>query len=256
MVRGVRHRDREEAMKAEIVIPWQPSDEHRGRAFDWVYDRLSETYPEYPIRLGSCRTDEPFNRSAAIVDAALRSGADTLIVHDADVLLSGDLREAVSYVELTSHWAVPHTHLRRLDAEATEQVYDGAALGPHLALDEPPYVGNPTGTLVVLPRLMVLDIPPDVRFKGWGQEDEAWGAALKRLAGIAWRGPYDLYHLWHPPAERRDRLVGSDAGEGLRGEYDRCARSVTAMRKLVDRSKGAWPDAVYPHSHGGGKVQC
>ena len=56
-------------------------------------------------------------------------------------------------------------------------------LSPNLPLEEDPYPGNPTGTLLVIPREMVLDVPPDVRFKGWGQEDEAWGGALKRLVG-------------------------------------------------------------------------
>ncbi len=244
MVRWLRHRDRDQAVSVEVVVPWRETPE---RIRQWAYVRmaLQTAYPAWPIRLGSCRDNEPFNRSAAIVSAALASDATTLVIHDSDVIFTGPLGESVDYVEMSQHWAVPHTHLRRLTEGATESVLDGSvALGPALALEEPKYVGNPTGPLVVMPREMRLDVPPDVRFKGWGQEDEAWGAALVRLVGRPWRGPHTLYHLWHPPAERRDRMVGSDASEDLRAAYDRCSRSVLAMRGLVDRSKVLWPDEL------------
>ena len=225
-------------MKVGVVIPWRDGGPERGVARAWVQARFTEAYPDWSVIEGTCDPDRPFNRAEAIVRGALQVDADVLVVHDADVWLAGDLHDAVDAVT-GGGWAVPHWHLRRLTFDATARVYGGARLTAALDVEEV-YKGNATGTLVVMSRDLLLDVPPDVRFVGWGQEDEAWGAALKLLGGPFWRGGADLYHLWHPPPERLTRVVGSELTEAVRAPYDRCARSATAMRELVDESKILW----------------
>lgn len=228
-------------MDATLVIPWRPGCEHRERARDYVLARYAETYDGLEIIEASGPTDGPFNRSAAILQGAVVASHPTVIAADSDVWLLGDLAEAVDYVNLTGHWAVPHYHVRRLSPEGTTRALSGAPLSASLPTVEV-HKGNPTGTMVVMPRELVLDVPPDVRFRGWGQEDEAWGAALERLMGRPWRGGQDLYHLWHPPAERMSRVEGNPEGVALRGRYDVQARSPSGMRRLVDESKALWPE--------------
>ncbi len=96
--------------------------------------------------------------------------------------------------------------------------------------------------LVHLYRFDLLEFtPPDVRFVGWGQEDDAWACALKGLVGPPMRGAHDLWHLWHTPQERMSRSEGNEAGVELVNRYGRVRSDRAALRALVDESKQFWP---------------
>jgi len=41
-----------------------------------------------------------------------------------------------------------------------------------------PYPGYPGGGITVLPRSTYTEVPLDLRYEGWGQEDESWAHAL------------------------------------------------------------------------------
>jgi hypothetical protein len=226
-------------MTTAIIVPWRDSVERRP-LWDFVRHRLEVDYPDWPIVTAGC-DDGPFSRAEAIVRGALSVDADVLVVTDADVLLNGDLREAVAAAERrATGWAVPHWHLRRLDKTATSKVLQGESLETSLPLAQRAYKGNETGTLVVLQKAVLLDVPPDVRFRGWGQEDEAWGTALRRIIGPPWRAAADLYHLWHPPAERLNRRFGNAEGMKLLRRYELAIRSNRIMQQIVDESIQLW----------------
>lgn len=228
-------------MSAVIVVPWR-FDAERAEIWEFVSAHLRTTYPDFDVVLSECG-DGPFNRAECIVRAALTSDAEVLIVYDADVILNGDLRAAVARVRRSRGWVVPHWHLRRLTPEATAGALSGQPLSATMSTSQKPYKGNPTGTLVVIDRALVLAVPPDVRFRGWGQEDEAWGAALTKLAGACHRGPHDLYHLWHTPAERMDRRFGNIDSKALIKRYEQTIRFPKRLRELVDESKDLWEDS-------------
>lgn len=231
-----------EAVSVAVVVPWSDTGcVYRRRNWEWVRGRLAERYPEFEVVVGES-SPGPFNRAEAVLDGVSRTDAEVLVVYDADVWLAGDLSDPVGRVSQSGGWSVPHWHLRRLDEAATELVLGGEEPGPDLGLSERPYKGQATGTLVVLERSLLWAVPPDVRFVGWGQEDEAWAAALTLLAGPPARGGVDLYHLWHPPQARMNRAEGSVEGVALRSRYDRVARDRRGMRALLDESRGGWRD--------------
>lgn len=229
-------------MNVSVVVPWVAGDPWRGQAWAWVRARFVETHPDWEIVTGTCPPG-PFNRSAAILDGARQASGDVLVVADADVWC--DPAEAVTRAHEVG-WAVPHTLIHRLSKESTVQVLTGSDwLGLPLSTDNPqdskPYRGNETGTLVVLRSDVLFDVPPDPRFVGWGQEDQAWGAALRTLVGPPWRGPDDLVHLWHPPQPRQNRVVGSEANMHLLRRYQAARRHDDVMRLIVDESKATVP---------------
>ncbi len=227
------------SLKTAVVVPWRNAPD-RLPLWSFVKRRLEEQYPQWPVIETDC-SPGPFSRAECIVRGAQAADADVVVVTDADVILHGDLSDSVAAVMAgPAAWAVPHWHLRRLTAEASHAVMAGAPLSERLPLAEKAYKGNATGTLVVLRTDLLFAVPPDVRFRGWGQEDEAWAAALRLLAGEPWRGAADLFHLWHPPAERMSRVEGNPEGVRLRHRYDRVARSRPMMQALVDESKSAW----------------
>lgn len=223
-----------------MVIPWRDVDGRRSRNLDWTLAQLRRDLPGVEVILSVDHSEGLFNRSWGIVGGALEASGDVVVVMDGDVWLDGDLGEAVE-VASTGRWVVPHWFLRRLSDEASWAVLRGVETpGPHLPLDQPAYKGNPGGTMLVAPRDMILDVPPDVRFVGWGQEDDAWCAALTGLVGPGVRQSADLYHLWHEPQPRMSRLHGNADGVELVERYGRVRRDRHALRELVDESKTLW----------------
>lgn len=222
-----------------VVVPWRSGCPHRQRAWEWVQTRYAEAHPDWEIVTGDS-PEGPFNRSAAILDGARRSSGDVLVVADGDVWC--DPQPAVDHLET---WAIPHLLLHRLSQLSTVVLlvegpwfdWRGLPLSTDNRQDSRPYKGFETGTLVVLRRDVLFDVPPDPRFVGWGQEDQAWSAALRTLAGPPWRGHDDLVHLWHPPQPRRSRVVGNTESQALLRRYRNARRSPAAMRTLVEEAK-------------------
>jgi hypothetical protein len=100
-------------------------------------------------------------------------------------------------------------------------------------LEQKPYAGMVGGGCVVLRRDTYVSCPLDARFRGWGQEDSAWGVALTSLYGAPWRGSADLWHLYHPPQPRMSRSRGSMVTWAVFLEYQRAAEQ-GRMRAYLD----------------------
>lgn len=225
-------------MDVSVVVPWRPGCPWRERAWEWVRARYTAAHPSWEVVTGTC-ADGPFNRSEAILDGASRASGDVLVVADSDVWC--DPSSAVDRV--TEHgWAIPHLLIYRLSEAATNRVllgsdWRGQSLSDDNPQDRRPYKGHPAGTLVVLRADVLADVPPDRRFIGWGQEDDAWAAALNTLVGRPWRGADDLVHLWHPPQERMTRIVGNTTSARLGHRYARARRNPAAMRALLEEAR-------------------
>lgn len=231
-------------MKFAIILPWSPTNDiHRQRSFRWVTRRYQKAFPDAEIVLGQCDPTKPFNRSQAILNGAMQTDARILVCADADVWTN--IRSAVQVTD-SMGWAVPHLMIHRLSLASTHEVLGGATPHPGMSLaggnarDMAPYRGNVSGTCLVIRRDALFDVPPDVRFIGWGQEDQAWGTALRLLVGKPWRGKNPLYHLWHPPAPRMDRVNGAPESAALWKRYVRCAHDPDRMRSLLNESKELW----------------
>lgn len=222
-----------------VVVPFGGGCPHRRAALDWLLPRL----PEWDTVVGTC--EGPWSKAVAVADAADRTAAaEVLVVHDADVWVPADaLRAAVDALDAGHRWAIPHRKVHRLTEAATAVVLAGGE--PAGPTEQLPYLGHPGGGIVVLPADLYDDVPLDPRFVGWGQEDDAWAAALTSVAGPCWRGAADLVHLWHPAPVRRSRTVGTAEGAALCRRYVAARRRPSAMRALLTEAKEAmaWPRA-------------
>ena len=230
-------------MKVSLLVPYTPGIcEHRDAAACWTLTRWAEEFPTWQqVVTAAGSTPDGYSRTRAILDAARRATGDVYVIADADVWCHPGLAVLRAAED---GWAVPHTLVHRLSAESTAQVLAGADWrGLPLSTDDPqdskPYRGNETGTLVVIRRDVFWKVPPDPRFVGWGQEDEAWGIALRCLAGKPWRGDDDLVHLWHPPQPRKSRVVGNEANRALRRRYTLARRNPAAMAQILEEV-AAW----------------
>lgn len=203
-------------MSVAVVIPWRGGCEHRDRALQWVEPRIRATGWRV-IVAGAPPGD--WIKAAAVnpVIARLPVAYSTVVVMDADVWCQG-LQAAVSAVQAGARWAVPHQTVYRLTPESTSRLIAGEP-PEGLPTSERPHRATRGGGIVVLNRDLANEVPMDPRFRGWGQEDSAYGLALQTLAGEAWASDVPLYHLWHPPQARNTRKVGSIAGQQLYRRY-------------------------------------
>lgn len=224
-------------MNVAVVIPWRPGCPHRERALAWMLRRYDLHHP-WDVSLG-LSPEGPFSRSAAILDGVSRTDAEVLVVADGDVWCD-EIPTAIDAV--AEHgWAIPHRLVHRLSEESTTAVLAGAdwrglPLSADNRQDARPYVGHETGTLVVLRRDVLELAPPDPRFVGWGQEDDAWSCALRTLVGPPWRGRADLVHLWHPSQPRISRQVGNRQSLALAGRYRAAKNRPDRMRSLIEEA--------------------
>jgi len=233
--------------RVAVLVPWRPGCPWRERAWEHIRAR----YEHVGVDVVTGTTDVPgFSRTQAILDARSRSTADVFVVADADVIPVDSLDErgqGAMWVgvdqALERGWSVPHGLLHRLSPDATEQLYAGAdwrglPLSTDNQQDSRPYRVHEGGTFLIVEASAFDEAPPDPRFVGWGQEDDAWAHALRTLIGRPWRGSADLVHCWHPAEPRRTRIVGNDANVRLLARY-RHARTTSAMHALIEEARAA-----------------
>lgn len=225
-------------MKAEVIIPWRDTgDPDRSAALGWVLDRWAEMALPLDVTIAQTSGPGPWVKAEAVNPAVGISGADIVIIADADVWCEA-VPDALVAVQRGAPWAIPHGKVHRLTAASTAAVLAGthpARLGPG-ATSETPYIGVASGGLVVLAREIALDVPLDRRFRNWGGEDHAWGFALQTLHGEPWRSSAPLWHLWHEPEPRINRRVGNQASEALRRRYAAARGHRPSMRAIIEEA--------------------
>lgn len=230
-------------MRVEVIVPFTSGGcQHRARAWEWLKPRY-----RWPVTVAP--GPAPWCKALAVMPAVAASTADIVVVADADVWADG-LQAAIDEVVAGAAWAIPHRGVHRLTKASTARFIAGAPLDG-LELTERGYLGVPGGGIVVAPRELLLAVPLDPRFVGWGQEDEALGVALQTMTGAPWRSRTPLAHLWHPPPPRLTRRRGSHAGWALWERYSRAEGDPIAMDQLLKEARDALPahqPAVHDHA--------
>jgi hypothetical protein len=211
----------------EVIIPWQDGCVYRRLNLEWVLDAW--TAAGFTVCLGILEPDEPWCKARAVANALAHSTAERLVIADGDVWCTG-IAAALDALE-EAPYAMPFGDVQRLDPAATSRVLAGGELGG--ALIQRAYRGVLGGGMLAIHRDRYDEVPLDPRFVGWGQEDEAWGAALEARFGRQWRSPEPLVHLWHPPQQRQNRAVGSEASRTLRQQYFKARRLPDQLEALL-----------------------
>lgn len=222
-----------------VVIPYRgDSGGHRDRALDWVLRWWAARHPGWPVVTGGC--EGQWCKAVAVADGLARTDSPVVVVADGDMFTDG-VDAAVDAVRSGGHaWAVPHTLLHRLTVDATATVLAGDPARPvrwrHLPTAETPYTGVAGGSMTVVSRPVLGDVPmPPI--PGWGQQDMAWALALQTLAGPCWRGPAPICHLWHDPPRRMSRRWGSLESRAWYGRYADARGNRERMRAVVDEDR-------------------
>jgi hypothetical protein len=221
---------------ATVLVPWRGGDPHREAAWRWVRDRWIDL--KLPGQVICCHAEPGLWSKGGALTPSVVDADDVVVLADADCWTEG-VSAAVAAVEAGADWAVPHKKVHRLTEKSTAYLLAGCT--QPLALEtEPcevngdgPYNGMHGGGIVVVRRDILLEVPFDPRFTGWGGEDASWRDAMLTLVGPPWCGREPLFHLWHPPQPRLNRKVGSRESAALRTRYVRATRKPNQMRALL-----------------------
>lgn len=229
-----------------VVIPWRSGCTWRERSLAYVLGWYRRHHPDWETVVAEVAGTGPWCKATAVQAGLERTRDRVIVVADADVI-TPEIDDCVTEVESArSAWAVPHSAVYRLNADATELVWGGMSLpdwrAPHVRLRNKVrevHKAVTGGGVVVLDRYCWEQVPMDARFTGWGQEDLAWGWSLARTFGLPFRRMGPCYHLWHPPQPRDTRSTGSAAGHDLWRRYSR-AYTAAEVGRILDEP-GARP---------------
>lgn len=201
-------------MTVSVVIPYRDTGRGRERHDHvvWILARLRENFPDWSIIVSSDgrNVGEPWSAATARVRGVRRTAGEVIVLMDADTWVRPpSLVQAVEYVASGEHpWVMTHQQILRLSLPQTQLYKATGRVDPFEEWNAPrvlrlmetaPYRQFPGGVPTVISRALFEECPPDVRFDGWGCEDNAWGWALETLHEQCWRLEGNALHFWHEP---------------------------------------------------------
>lgn len=227
-------------MNVVILVPRRPDNGPRDRLWAWCKPRWERFHPDWPIFEGASPPG-PFNRSAALNDAARQAGDwDVALLIDADVVANPTaVHDAVDIAANAGRVVVAHNDRVMLNKAGTDKVlagYDGPWRLRQMV--ETVYSGPESchSCAVAVPRTVWDHIGGfDERFAGWGFEDSAFAIAVATLARPFVNLAAETFHLWHPLAEGADKKSPTHQANAARLErYRTAAGDREAIMALLD----------------------
>lgn len=196
-------------VKVAFAIPYREADERRAELSSFVLAWLHGHHPCWPTYEGAS-PDGPFNRGAAINDAARQAGDwDVLVVHDADNICDPHaLRRAVHHADIDGKVYFPFETYLYLDEFSSDRIMRGGSwfvapeLHPHRVFETTARHKHYSG-IQVIPRRTYEQVGGYIELTGWGAEDAIMNTVFETFGpGVEWLQG-GAYHLWHP-ANRND----------------------------------------------------
>lgn len=144
----------------------------------------------------------PFSRARALNNARRLAAGDVLLIADADDIPPpvGRLIRVLEHLVDGTPWECLYDHTAYIDESTTRQMLAGN-LDPWTAPIEA-HMGHYASGLALLPSTWDTVGGFDERFVGWGCEDSAFLAELRRIPGGIEPGDGAHRSLWHDPQSR------------------------------------------------------
>lgn len=223
-------------MTVPILVPYRPDGGHRdqlwshlkdhywsrwtdndlyvveGKSWNWV-SKPGSDYCPHSDAMGTHRcANGPFNRSAAINDAARRVEWQLAVIADADTWVPRkQLEDAWELASRTGRLVAAFTSVVELSESCTRALLADPSTSLMDVLDVERVRTEPLTTqssMLVVPRLLWDRIGGfDERFVGWGGEDNAFWKAATVIGGEPLRIDGSAFHLWHPVTDPVEKAM-------------------------------------------------
>lgn len=217
----------------------------RARLWSFIRRRFEEQLPEAEILVGTDDGTDPFHKTLALNRAASAATTDVFVIGDTDTWVpASQLRTALEHVE-DGNWCRPWTRKVKLSQLDTERIIALDDWGDHVTDQERRRAEDRGNVFWAAPPHMMSREHfygvggLDERFRGWGQEDQAFSFALRAMVGKPVSVPGIAVHLWHPRlgASGHDRWPGQTGHPGrnvrLVEEYRHRVRNPEAMARYI-----------------------
>lgn len=190
-------------MRTVVLAPWRPSDGERQKLWDFTLAWWAESFGDLEVFTGT-GPDGPFNRSAAINEAAAAAGEwDVALIVDTDSIPEErNVAAAIHAAAATGQMVVAHTRRHMLTKAGTARVlggYTGTWTGRPMA--DKVFHDSVSCCVAVNRDLWDRVGGFDEQFIGWGREDTAFRIACEAHSGhpiVCLDG--ESWHLWHAPS--------------------------------------------------------
>jgi hypothetical protein len=178
-------------------------------------------------------------KGKAIANGLLKTDADRLIINDADMLLPLEAIEEGSKYD----WVIPFNRVCNLSESATSRVlsgdldpFDVEVVEKSDDVEKLRQWFDWAGGIWIIDREIYTAVGGvDMRYTGWGGEDESFVRAVNILHGKAKLLEYTAYHLWHPVHDTR-HVYQSRGNWTLYRQYKGRFNNAEKMRELIEPS--------------------
>lgn len=225
-------------MTVPILVPRRA--DHAGR--DRIWNTIRETvWRNLGIVEGHHVGPGPFNRSAALNDAASQAGDwQTAVIADADSIVSHEqLWAAIGLAERTQRLVFAHSLWVNIDAHEVADFLDAGAVEWR---DDRAVYHHTVSSMLAVPRSVWDAVGGfDEAFVGYGYEDNAFARACRVLTGDPLRIFGPVYHLAHDDSPRprmsalaaRDVCVAANRARWIKYKTAKTPEQIRALREAL-----------------------
>jgi hypothetical protein len=204
-----------------LLVPFRDNGEFRTKAWAWLEQYWTAHLPSAEIVVGRY-TGTPFNKAAAVNDAASRARGRVFVVCDADAYMDSQVvQNCANNIDAAVKtnqklWYIPYNKLYRLAQATTQELLFNNPAAPFAIPTPPPEswlessgmathdvksrdYGHHYGAMMqIMPAEAFFQVGGmDPRFAGWGSEDVSFMKALDTLYGQHEITQNEILHLWH-----------------------------------------------------------
>lgn len=228
-------------VKVAILAPWRSGPEDRAELWSFARAWWEHGHPEWTIHEAAGPVTGPFNRSAAINEAAQAAGDwDVAIIIDTDTLVSPDAaRTAVDVAAATDAMVLAGDERVMLSRDGTRRILEGYRGNWRVrGMQERVYTDGCSSCVVVSRKLWDQLGGFDPLFVGWGFEDIAFRIACETFSGKHMvKLSSEMFHLWHTTScENNARSDTYRANEARCERYKAARWNVEAVQQLIDEA--------------------
>jgi len=197
-------------MRLSVIVAFRDTDGTRTRLWSFIRQRLEAQLPEAEIVVGTDDGIDPFHKTLALNRAAALATGDVFLLTDTDTWVpTAGITEALAGT-WEQWWRPWRVKVKLGEADTAAVLNSGTAWDGLVTPEQVRRRENRNAYWSAPPLMFTREMwervrGMDERFRGWGQEDDAFAASLVAFYGKSRITDGTCVHLWHHRIGRSGR---------------------------------------------------